>query len=128
MKKLPQVAVIEDKPEIIEQVEFFLDRSGYEVAATASNMSEALALIQNIGEGALKCDVIVLDANLSAQRNCGMDAKIITDEIRRHKIGAYVLGFSGSAMADYAHDIKVDADVRKKPHNIVQTIDELLSA
>ncbi len=122
------MAVIEDKPEIIEQVQFYADKGEYEVVAIATDMSQAQSLIDDIEKGVTEVDGILFDANLCPSRNCGMDAKILYNEIKNRKIGAYLLGFSSKAMADYDHGIEVDKDIRKNAHHVASALGILMSA
>ncbi len=120
-----KVVVMEDDPEWRGLVRDRLGDSPHVITREATNLEEALTAIDEMASGELKCDVVILDANLSPDSPLdGCDGLAISAKLQGHNLGVMVLGFSSTYMRDYG--IQVDEDPTKLGLTDIPTvIDEL---
>jgi CheY-like chemotaxis protein len=110
-----RVIIIEDNQRDLERARLVLEQGHHIVTGTATDLLGALALIDAIRDESIACDVVILDGNLSTDRDSprdGTDAKAVFDRARRYKLPLKFVGFSMSLMRE-DYGIPVDADPGK---------------
>jgi|GEM_PF-3033994 len=121
------VLLVEDNPASQEAVRDVLENSGHQLLKPVDTREKALEALDLIKDGALDCEVVILDGNLSRRSTNGEDARVIADRIRELKLPLKIIGFSIIDMSSYG--IEVDADPTKDGYeqipNIIDNFPEL---
>lgn len=118
-----RVALIEDREQMRRMMRLLLEDNGHEVVAEASDLDEALALVDDMADGVVEADVVLLDGNLQPATDTGEDARRVSERLQNRGVTTAVLGFSLSSMERYG--IQVTADPGKDPTAVMQAIAEL---
>lgn len=90
-----RIAVVEDEPLILMDIEASLADAGVEVAGTAGNLERARQLLTNVS-----CDAALLDTNLSGERVDEL-AALLT---RRNIPFAFITGYGREALPEGFHE------------------------
>lgn len=100
--------------------------SSHSVEGEAEDVDGAKAVLDQINDGSLEADGVLLDGNLNGA-STGQDAHEITGYIRDRNIPILVIGLGGKAME--AWGVEVDADVPKDDDfsigKLIAVLDEL---
>ncbi len=106
-----RVLVIEDDDGIRDSLQRYLALGQHIVKREAATLLAALAAIDDMHQGSLDCNVIILDGNLRPGLTDGSDAKDVLERVKNTGITAKIIGLSGNSMKNYG--LKVDADITK---------------
>ena len=90
-----RVAVVEDEPLILMDLEASLEDAGVEIAGTAGNLASARQLLASV-----TCDAALLDTNLSGERVDEL-AALLT---RRNIPFAFITGYGREALPEGFHE------------------------
>lgn len=115
-----RIAVIEDREQLRQAMRLLLEHHGHEVVAEAADLDEALALVDDMADGVVKADVMLLDGNLQPATDTGEDARLISERVLNRGLAIAVLGFSLGSMHRYG--VEVTADPGKDPIAVVEAI------
>jgi DNA-binding response OmpR family regulator len=94
MPENAKIAWFEDDTDLLEMLSAYLKRRGHDVIRTAQNEEEAEKLIDEIIEGELELDAIIMDGRLirDSKKNHGSEYSEI---LRAHGIETTIIGYSG---------------------------------
>lgn len=119
-----RIALFEDQDAIRQMVIAVLGNTTHEVVAEAKTVNEALDVVQQVENGDIKIDVVMLDGNLDGGRTDCTDALKIATDIKKRGIPAVIIGFSTYQLQGMG--IPVDFDLTKlNAVDIGQIINEL---
>lgn len=98
--------------------------SGHEVVHETDSLNSTLNALEDIRDGRLECDAIVLDGNLDrTSRHCA-DAKIVASLARAYELNVKLIGHSTYDML--AMGVELDSDPGKhQTHLLPEVLDNL---
>lgn len=108
MERQLDLLVIEDNLEICGLIRALANDEAFNYAADAHTRDEAIARIQELQDGSLRADVVLLDGALSDGSRMGEDAEILYPKIREAAPAALVIGISAFELANQCpgiHDL-----------------------
>lgn len=82
--------------------------SGHEVVREAEDLQTTIDALEDIRDGNLDCDVLILDGNLSRDSRQCADAKIVTELARAYNLGLRIVGFSTYSMTSLGIPVDID--------------------
>lgn len=103
-----RVCVAEDNEFERHYIRKALAGSGHEIVRENDTLDGTLQTLEDIRDGRLACDVLLLDGNLSPDSRDCADAKIVTELARAYNLGIKIVGFSTYRMSRYGVDVDVD--------------------
>lgn len=89
-----KIVVMEDNEDQRLFLRNILKKNGHSVVAEAVNRAAALALLDEINQGELECDAIILDGNLTKGAVDCRDAQDVNDKRKELGIKIPLIGFS----------------------------------
>ena len=115
-----RVVVFEDNDRLREHACLELENHEHQVTAYAKTLRQALAVVEDIADGEIQADVVLLDGNLGGENRDCYDARQICQRMQERGVAAKVIGFSAGDMR--MHGVDVDFDSQK---NIFAAIDAI---
>lgn len=115
--KSADILLVEDVSFVREVVRERLE-APYRITREAATLDEALEAIEDVAQGNLACDVVVLDGDLvdldesSRHPFAGYAASQVVSRIRQMELPLKVIGFSANSLTELG--IPVDVDVQDK--------------
>lgn len=91
-----KVFIAEDDKHYQSFFKKLLEKAGHTIVASATNLPEALGLVERLGE--LNVDVAVIDGNLNEYDSDGHDGQSVLRAIREHAPRVKTVGMSGNSV------------------------------
>jgi hypothetical protein len=119
------VVLIEDGHDHRELVQRHIDVSDHEITREATTFEEGMAVIDEIANGEVPCDVVILDGNLDPSLPKDYrHARALLGKMRELQLNVKIIGFASYKLSKF--DIDVDADLDKtEAAQLIPTIDNL---
>jgi len=113
-----KVFVTEDDERFQKIIKRYLEEAGHSVIATATNLDQALAMVDQLEQ--LGVDVAVLDGNLDKDDVSGYDGRTVLEAIREKTPRVKTIGMSGNSVKG------TDVDLGKlNAHDLGKVIKDL---
>ena len=115
-----KIALIEDVESNRLVFGMYLEDAGHEIVVEATNLGEALAVVDGIADGIHEVDVVLLDGNLQPETDTYDDARAVAERIKERGVSAVVIGFSLGSLNEKG--IPVHADTYKSHKKLLEII------
>ena len=116
-----KIVVMEDNEDQRLFLRNILKKNGHSVVAEAVNRAAALALLDEINQGELECDAIILDGNLTKGAVDCRDAQDVNDKRKELGIRIPLIGFSHLSLSELGI-VTPDFDTKKDREKVISII------
>lgn len=102
-----KILLAEDDEFVRRVVRRNFEDSTHEIVREESTLHGTIQALEDIRDGHLECDVLLLDGNLSRDSRDCADARIVVDLAHAYELGVKIVSISGMHMPDLG--ISVDS-------------------